>query len=258
MGMNKNGEIYYFAVTLDTCVFGHDTIITSGINSMVIVKYDKSGTLLGINHVNKEADYIGSNSMGIFVLPEGSYYIADGLTGSGYFGNNFITSNTPLDLLIAHYSNAGECLGVDHVGGGLGTSIAVNENAVYISGILSPFPSNTGSMSIANHTFQTYGYEDIVFIKHELITGKRPGIDKVVVYPNPNNGSFSVIVPIELLNEANLVLSLFDNLGKLLLKRSIAFNEWNPRVEIYGQPTGLYFITVSNGRKSYCGKMIVE
>lgn len=257
MGMNNNGDLYCFARTSDTCIYGNDTVISSGTNQ-IVAEYDKSGILKRYNHLNFGAGYEGQNSWGIEVLPEGSYYVTSGFSGSANFGNVTLNSISSLDLFIAHFTDARVCLGADHVGGGLGTSIAIDSTGIYVTGIFSPFPKESGSMIIGNNTFTSYGFEDIIFAKHELITGKRPDINKVLIYPNPNNGSFSVIVPIDLVNEENLVMSMYDNLGKLILKRLIAFNEWNPRINISGQATGLYFITVSNGRKTYSGKMIVE
>jgi hypothetical protein len=262
MGMNYKGDIYCYAFTGGTCTFSDDTIVSQGTNSIVVI-YNKSGIILGYNHLLFSSGYSGYfNHGGITVNNEGSYYITNNFEGLAKFGNDTVTAISNCDLFLAHFNDNGECLGVDNIGGGLGTSIAVDETGVYMTGILSPFPSDTGSMVIGNNMFSTYGFEDIVFAKHDLMTGteeiKQATDNSLVIYANPNKGSFRVKIPIDFANEKQLELSIFDMKGKLIGRQSLFVSDGNQEINIHGQPPGTYTIRLSNGQKSHAGKLVVE
>ena len=260
-GVNNQGDFYIFRPTEDTTYLGNDTLISQG-KSSLIMKYNKEGNLLGYNHLLCGSTYIGQNGRGLCVQNDGTYYITGSFSGTASFGNYTITADAAPDMFLAHFTDSGDCLGVDHVGGGHGTSVAADETGVYITGVFSPKPSNTGSMTIGGNTFHTRGFEDIVFAKHDLMTGteeiKQATDYSLVIYANPNKGSFRVKIPVDFSNEKQLELSIFDMKGKLIGKQSLSVSDENPGINIYGQPSGTYSIRLSNGSKSYGGKMIVE
>jgi hypothetical protein len=82
--------------------------------------------------------------------------------------------------------------------------------------------------------------------------------NSIVIYANPNKGSFRVIVPEDFINEKSLLLNIYDNTGKLIKNQYLQITDDRPSVDIYGVKPGQYSITVSNGKKIYYGKMIVE
>jgi hypothetical protein len=260
-GINSQGDLYCFASIGDITILGHDTLYRS-VGSNVVVKYSNQGELLDYNQLLFETNYNGQNGMGICVQNDGTYYITGSFSGTAIFGDYTVTANAAPDLFLAHFTDSGDCLGVDHVGGGHGTSVAADETGVYVTGIFSPQPSNTGSMTIGENTFQTRGFEDIVFAKHDLMTGtselKQANDNTLVIYANPNKGSFRVKIPADFANAKDLVLSIYDMKGKLIGKQAISLHEENQAINIYGQPAGSYAITLSDGRRSYRGKMVVE
>jgi hypothetical protein len=264
VGISTNGSIYCYAVTSDTCIFSNDSIISHG-SSLIVVKYDHFGSMQGYNHLKQihfDSDPIYYPDCVIDVLQDGTYYVTGGLWGIAYFGSDTITAFSPLDLTIAHFNDKNVCLGIDHIGGGQGTSVAVDETGIYITGQFPPFPADTGTIIIGNNTFSSFGYKDIILAKHALLTGinevKRPGNNSLIIYANPNKGSFRVIVPDDFINEKSLVLNIYDNKGKLIKSQNLQLNDARPTIDIYGVVPGEYSIIVSNGRKSYSGKMIVE
>jgi hypothetical protein len=262
MDMNKSGDIYCFASTAGLCTFSDDTIISQGTNR-IVVRYNKSGIMLGYNHLNFPESYSGPfNTGGITVKNDNSYFITNSFQGSVKFGNDTVTSLSNCDLFLAHFSDNGECLGFDNLGNGQGCSIATDETGIYITGVFPPFPSDAGSIAIGEDNFSTYGYEDIIFAKHDLMTGtrelKQANDNTLVIYANPNKGSFRVKIPAGFANAKDLVLSIYDMKGKLIGKQAISLHEENPAINIYGQPAGSYAITLSDGGRSYRGKMVVE
>jgi hypothetical protein len=260
-GANDQGDFYCLVGINGTTFLGHDTLVSPGV-SRVVVKYNKDGVLLGYNQIIFETTYTGQNGMGLSVQNDSTYYLTGSFSGTASFGSYTITAEKDPDLFLVHYRDSGECLGVDHIGGGQGTSIASDGTGVYITGVFSPQPSNTGSMTIGTSTFQTYGFEDIVFAKHDLLTGaeeKKTAIhNTLIIYANPNKGSFRVVIPDDLNHEKNLVLTIYDNKGRVIRREPLNVSDETPRIDIPGASQGVYPITLSNGETTYRGKLVVE
>ena len=262
MGITDSGNILYLAGTADSCVFEKDTVISLGSN-WIVVKHDENGNMIGYNHLKYETGYEGATLYSsIFVNLDGSYYLNSGFSGNAYIGNDTLTSLGWFDLLVVRFNASDNCMGLEDTRGGIGESLFADESGVYLTGIFSPFPSDTGTMNIGNYFFTTYGFEDIVFAKHDLMTGiekaRNAGDNNLVIYANPNKGSFRVKLPDEFLHENNLTFTVYDSRGKIIKSQNISLNQDYPRLDIFGQPPGVYFVTVSNGKKSYSGKMVVE
>jgi hypothetical protein len=259
---NKQGDIICYLNTKDTCIFSNDTIITPG-PGQIIVNYDKSGVMKRhnqlINAINPSDPDLYPN-MGIYVLQDSSYYITSGLIGTAKLGNEYVTAYSPLDLFIAHFTYLGNCLGVDHVGGGYGTSIVVDETGVYTTGIFPPFPSNSGTLNIGNESFSSFGYQDIVLAKHNLLMGvlKSPEYNNsLIIYANPNKGSFRLIIPDDFLHKKSLTLTISNCSGKVIRNQTLNLDLEPLKIDIYGFISGSYYVTLSDGIKTYQGKMIV-
>ncbi|MCX6292075.1 MAG: T9SS type A sorting domain-containing protein [Bacteroidetes bacterium] len=262
IGMNNNGDIYLYALGGDTCYFGTDTIKGNGSWS-VIVKYDQNGNIYGYHQMNFSTNYSGDvRSIGLNVQSDGTYYITNSFSGTAVFGSYTISAGNAPDLFIARFNDAGDCLGLDHVGGSHGTCIAADGSGVYVTGVFSPFPSDSGMLSIGSSNFSTHGYEDIVFAKHNLLTGtggeSRIANNTLIIYANPNKGSFRLKVPDDFVNERHLLLNIFDDSGKLIRQQQLNMNDEHPKLDIFGEAKGTYHVTLSNSKKIYSGKMIVE
>jgi hypothetical protein len=65
-------------------------------------------------------------------------------------------------------------------------------------------------------------------------------------------------VPDEFLHEKNLVLSIFDNTDKLIQQKTLEMNEGKIKVSLEAEAKGIYNVTLSNGKKSYGGKIVFE
>jgi hypothetical protein len=66
------------------------------------------------------------------------------------------------------------------------------------------------------------------------------------------------VIPDDLNHEKNLVLTIFDNKGRVIRRESLNFNDETPRIDILGAEQGVYPITLSNGKTTYRGKLVVE
>ncbi len=260
-GMTKNGNIFCYAITSDTCLYDEDTIISQGTN-FIVINYNNLGNIIGLNHLKINPNFGDPSGYGIEVLADSTYYTANGFSGTVDFGNITVTAYSPFDLVIAHFTQSGACLGLDHLGGGLGTSVAVDPSGVYLTGVFPPFPLNSGSLIVGETTLTSHGYEDIIFAKHDLLTGSEEKQTKeqntLVIYANPNKGSFRVVIPDDLNHEKNLVLTIYDNKGRVIRREPLNLSDETPRIDIPGAIKGVYPITLSNGKTAYQGKLVVE
>ena len=79
--------------------------------------------------------------------------------------------------------------------------------------------------------------------------------ENVSVYPNPNNGKFSI--QLSLLNDdASLVVT--DLAGKVVLKQAIKGRQNNISIDLGTKAPGMYMIEVKDGDKRYLSKLIVQ
>jgi len=82
--------------------------------------------------------------------------------------------------------------------------------------------------------------------------------DQLVLYPNPSTGTCNIIIPEEFLLESSLTLSIYDNSGKLLQQIPIENEAESFNVQLEHRAAGVYPVVLSNGRKSYRGKIVFK
>jgi len=82
--------------------------------------------------------------------------------------------------------------------------------------------------------------------------------DQLVLYPNPTTGTCSITIPEEFLFESSLTLSIYDNSGKLLQQIPIENGVESFNVQLEHRAAGVYAVVLSNGKKSYRGKIVFK
>ena len=78
----------------------------------------------------------------------------------------------------------------------------------------------------------------------------------IVIYPNPTTGTCSITIPEEFLYESSLTLFIYDNMGRLLQQIPIDTGTENYSLQLKHKAAGVYPVVLSNGRKSYKGKIV--
>jgi len=116
----------------------------------------------------------------------------------------------------------------------------------------------------------TYGFYPIKFYKKKTYISKATAITGIVgppknktnnqllIYANPTTGKCTITVPDDFLNESNLTLSIFDNSGKLIQQKKLEMNDGKIKVDLDAEAKGIYTAVLSNGKKSYTGKIVFE
>ncbi|MBS1765608.1 MAG: T9SS type A sorting domain-containing protein [Bacteroidetes bacterium] len=189
---------------------------------------------------------------------DGLFYIVGSFCGSANFGSYNVSTTNNQDVFIARYDDNGDCLGVRHFGFAVGGSVEVDSNGnVIIAGGF----SNT--INIGSTSLTSYGGGDMFFAKSDAITGigegnSRMANNQLFIYANPNAGKCNITVPDDFLNEKNLTLSIYDNIGRLIQQQTLEMNEGKIKINLEQEAKGIYNVTLSSKRKSYSGKIVFE
>jgi len=91
----------------------------------------------------------------------------------------------------------------------------------------------------------------------EEIETKSGSGDQLLVYPNPATGVCSITMPEEFLYERFLTLSVYDTSGKLI--QQIQIDNDDPEkvsLKLDHKAQGVYVVTLSNGVRSFSGKVV--
>lgn len=83
-----------------------------------------------------------------------------------------------------------------------------------------------------------------------LVNSEEIGEEQVQVYPNPNKGTFKIILP-KSLKSADV--QLFDTYGR---ERSLVYAV--EQVQAEGLTQGVYFVRISKGEKTVTSKLVIE
>jgi len=75
------------------------------------------------------------------------------------------------------------------------------------------------------------------------------------VYPNPTTGTCSITIPAEFLHETALTLSIYDAAGTLVQQIQINNNE-DFSFKLAQKAKGVYLAVLSNGKRSYRGRVV--
>ena len=76
------------------------------------------------------------------------------------------------------------------------------------------------------------------------------------VYPNPATGTCNITIPEEFLYESSLTLSVYDMLGTLIQQTELSPDMEGFKLNIDSKAKGTYMVVLSNGGRSYKGKVV--
>jgi hypothetical protein len=254
---DTNGNIYLVGGFQDSLTIGSTTITNAGKKDMFFAKFDSGGSLVWVKQANATGAFTTIANM-IRKDSDGLFYIIGSFNGSANFGSYNVSTTNNQDVFIARYDDNGDCLGVRHFGFAVGGSVEVDSNGDII--IAGGF-SNT--INIGSTSLTSYGGGDMFFAKSDAITGigegnSRMANNQLFIYANPNAGKCNITVPDDFLNEKNLTLSIYDNIGRLIQQQTLEMNEGKIKINLEQEAKGIYNVTLSSKKKSYNGKIVFE
>ncbi|MBM3404408.1 MAG: T9SS type A sorting domain-containing protein [Bacteroidetes bacterium] len=230
-----------------TCIFGSDTLHGANEADGYAIKHK----------ANRAIDWIRQTWSSYFVYvnsvttdPNGGVYLAGSFGGTTQFGDTTLTSIGVIDTYVMHYSAEGDFLGVKRFEDGDRLICGLDPQGNLVL---------TGTF---RDTITSMGERDFFIAKCSPITGVPepiiPGKTHLQIYANPTTGKCNITIPEEFLYEEELVLRIYDQMGKLVQEVKVANAEGTLRFDIRAQAKGLYHATLSNGRKVYSGKIVFE
>jgi Secretion system C-terminal sorting domain len=257
IAVSSLGVIYVCGNYNDTLIFETDTLLSLSVRDAFLARLNHDGSLKWIRQTNcngVSGAYSGSR---LDIYNDDVYWIGS-FSGSAIFGAYTPTSLNTTDMFISRYDTAGNCIGIRNFGYALGNSVQVKNGSLYVSG---PF-YNTVTIGTNNLT-STGGSADIYIAKSDLINGmedpqRTQNLKQLIIYANPNNGTFTVKVPEEVKTLSGAVLIIFDNTGKETARFALDNTSETPNFDIRNSSSGMYTVQLLQGDKRYVGKLVVE
>ena len=250
---NSTSELYFCGGFQDSIVINGSTLYNSA-NDILFGKLDANGNIIWTRQCNV-TNNSGANNLKIDV--DGNFYSVGYFSGTATFGTYTISTSNTGDMFLARYSSNGDCLGVRYFGQASGGRVVVDNagNPICSGGFYN-------TVTIGSNTFTSYGYVDIFLAKSDIFTGiggeGRLANNQLIIYANPNQGKCNITVPDDFLHEKNLTLSIYDNTGKLIQQKTLQINDVKIKMNLEAEAKGIYNVNLSNGTKSYSGKIIFE
>jgi hypothetical protein len=252
IALDSSGNIYYTGLFYDSVNFSGNHMVTgSGNSEMFVVKYNKTG---GIQWA-KKANADNAQGSDIVSDPAGIIYVTGFFSGFAGFDGFNITSSSSRDMFLSRYSTEGNCLGVLHISNSKGWGVSQDKDGNPIVSV-----SFHDTISIGSNTYTSYGNEDILVMKSSAIIGivekSMLKQTQLLIYANPTTGKCNIKIPEDFRHEKNLVLQIFDNNGKMIQNIPVIMDQEKISLNISAEAKGMYNAILSNGKKSYSGKIV--
>jgi hypothetical protein len=252
---DKSNNIYITGLYTITGVFGNDTLKQpGGRGDCFLAKYDFTGNLKWVNSTN-------SSAMGLALATslDSSIYLGGFFSGTAYFGNTILTSISDRDMFLAKYSTNGNNIGVRQYPTktpmGMGIAVDSSNNVCFTGNF-------TDTLSIGSNTFISRGQNDLFVAKCSPIIGEVENLkavsNQLLIYANPNSGTCTIDIPDNFKNEKSLTLTIFNSQGKVIEKAPIEITDEKISLNIQAQAAGMYNVILTNGKKSYSGKIVFK
>jgi len=255
--IDKNGNSYICGLFSGSGYF--DTIVLTNPmqDDAFIAKYNILGELQWVEQLNASGGAWGKN---LSANSDGTAYMTGYFSGTANFGLYNITASTTSDMFLARYDSNGVCLGVRNFGRAEGSAVCTNnDNEYWVAGIF-----NYPSVTIGSNTFSTYAFNtDLYIAKGDAPIGiesynERKTANALHIYANPNKGMCNITIPDELLNEQNLVLTIYDMSGKIIQQQQVRIEQEKIKINLEAEAKGIYNVTLGNAKKMYNGKIVFE
>jgi hypothetical protein len=83
-------------------------------------------------------------------------------------------------------------------------------------------------------------------------------LNKLSVFPNPSQDYFTISIPFDLKNENNLQLIIVDIGGRSMIRKIFANGKSAVNINRENLSAGLYYLSLTNGKKYFISKLILE
>lgn len=229
---------------------------TGHLRNMFLITYDDTGSVVWLKKIGCNTDAV---SKGLYADASGNTYITATFSGTAIFGTDTVTAQSSTDMFITRFNTNGNCLGVKTVPNVEPKAITQDSsgNAIVTGSI------NMGTTYFDNIQLTCSGYKDFFIAKLDAINDNTSSrsleIDgRLTIYPNPNNKTFTLVVPEGIVHANNVWLTIFDNTGKSIKDESVEITGNSVNVDIGTVNKGIYSVLLTSGHKKFTGRVVVE
>lgn len=254
------GHLYVAGFYGTAAIFGTDTLSQPS-GGGFLAEYDANGTRQWVHGFESTQ---GVNFTALCVRPDGGLEVTGWVRGSTNW-DGIALSSTEENMLVASFTATGICIGAENeVGPANGTSLVQAQDGYYLAGSFPPGTPPTPPfepITIGTETYNTFGGQDAFIAKHSLATSiasQSLASDGLHIYANPNRGSFQLEMPDAFANERDLVLRIYDSTGRVVLEQPMDMTGEAVHLDVFDAVPGFYNVTLTNGRRSCSGSMVVE
>lgn len=186
-------------------------------------------------------------------------YVAGDFTDTTQIGSMEAIPNGEASSFLARFDTLGNCLSALYYGPSMGSlgSVALSGDAIVLS---APY---TGNIPFGPAVLPATN--SVLLAKLDTLTGYTgvgPAFmslqEELLIRANPNNGLCTVQLPAHLRFTNDLVLSIFDQTGRLVQRVPVTMGHAGVEVDIQAQAKGIYQVELGDGRQRYTGRIVFE
>ena len=262
--IDVGGNVYTTGAIYDTVDFdpGPGTYNLIG-NGAFVSKLDASGNFLWAKII---VESNSANGYSIITDAIGNVYTTGFFTDTADFDPgigtyNLISGAYDGDVFISKTSALGNFISASQFKGfltAIGTGFSLAADAIgniYVTGRFSAYVDFDPGTAIYNLT--TTGSDDIFVVKLNSITSSTENdnsVNIVNIYPNPIVSNFTITID-KIIHQG--IVEIYSVLGEEVFSEKF-FNESKKEINLKNISSGIYFVKIFDGEKSYCKKLIVK
>jgi hypothetical protein len=240
--------------------FGSFPLTLKGYDDIFLVKYDPSGTVLWAKSAGGTGNDIG---VSVAVDQIGNAYLTGYFASPSLsFGSTVLTNSaSTYAMYVAEYDPLGTVIwakGSVSTGDDRGNCIAVDANGN--SCVAGSF--TTSSLAFGTTNLANAGGTDMYVAKlYSNNLGIQEGSKSSVtmlVYPNPSNGVFELLVKGLPDSFSGARLAIVDMLGREVYSSLLDMQNASQALDLSGQTNGMYYVIVSNHNEQYRTKVLLN
>lgn len=237
-------------------VFGNDTLIPPGDGGdCFLAKYNSLGNLIWVTSTQSSSMAWGQ---AVAYSSDAGVYLSGYFHGTIHVGDIILVSSpTSNDMFLAKYSTDGNNIGVRQYHSGAIYGVALDgSKSVCFTGDFND------TLTIGPNTFVSRGQGDLFVAKCSPILGGVKSLsaesNQLLIYANPTTGICNITIPEDFKNEKSLSLTIINSQGKVIQKVPVEITEERISLNIQAQAAGMYNVILTNGKKSYTGKIVFK
>jgi hypothetical protein len=262
MVLDAQGDIVVvgsYGGTNSMSIFENDTLSSAtSYSKAFIAKYSSSGSLQYVRRFEGSERFHFS---AIDVAPDGSMALTGTFRGQITLGECTYNSITRADIFLAIHDPSGEPRSFMHTGIGSGNSVRFMDGDLLVCGLFPSEYTPFGSIAIGAESLTSRGWSDIILARTTLPSCVPPQSgrdDHLLIYPNPNNGLGTIVLPAAVKPGSDLVLTIHDAMGRLVQQTSLRWNEGTIPLDIRTHAKGVYHANLLVGKQRYSATLVIE